>query len=209
MFKFGLLVFFISQILFAQNSTRAKFENVKPALTSQSQSAFRLSLLVPQYGSKTSGEVSTIDNTFTADVSGSDGMNTVGLGIGYQYLPYQQLGFIGQLGFYNVNWDSGGDSSNILKAEVSAAMAFTRKTFFKFGINNARVTSKEDANIDPGFGYQFGAGYTLANNLNVELSYNLMNFEAGIPKNIPNRELFKGDLEVEISGFELGLTGTF
>jgi Outer membrane protein beta-barrel domain len=205
MLKLILIFTFLSQLSFAQSSTRAKFNDLKP----KKESAVRLSLLLPQFGSELDGQIRRTDLPLSANISDTQGMDTVGLGIGYQYLPYQQLGFIGQVGFYNVNWDAGGDDSELLRLEASAAMALTNKTFMKFGINNARFTSNEDANISSGFGYQLGAGYTIAKNLNLELNYSIMNFEAGIPKNIPNRNLVEGEIDIAIRGFEFGLTGTF
>lgn len=173
----------------------------RPELSSNSDSTkgFRVSLLRP-----------TIEVESKYSTSGSSGSSkgtmdsTLGLAVGYAYLPAWSPGFTTNLAYLQMQ-NSGADRHpEYARVDGNFAYTFGRTLNLKAGVNFSKLTNAYTRELGPALGFQFGGGLQLNKHIGIDLSY------------VKTRQVGKidsdfGDIDVEYSesGPELAITGTF
>lgn len=198
-----------SNTAMAQNSNSGSYPNSNTMSYSVPSAAegFRVSLLRPMLKAelKGSGDVKIYDKNDNEVGKTSDEVkNTMGFGLGYANVPVQSVGFAGQLAYLKLEGEKGSDDVNLLRLEGNATYGFTDSVYAKGGLNFSKFTSKNFEKLDGGFGLQAGVGFQVTQNLGFDLNYGLMNFSKDF-----NESGYSGKLELQLRGFEVGLTGTF
>jgi hypothetical protein len=133
---------------------------------------------------------------------------TFGVTAGYASLPVRKLGWIANVGLFemteyerSITGGSKEDSATLAKLDANLAFAITENFYFKAGGNVSGFTQTDNKdNFDPGFGYQAGLGAQLNSHLGIEVGWiNMVQYGTD---NVRGQE-FKA------TGADVGITGTF
>lgn len=201
-----MTVLVFSMNVFAQNSNM-NFYEIEP----YSEQNFRISFLKPMTTANIRARVTTAGMTGTN--SESDSANGTGLALGYSYLPVQSLGFLGSVNF--INYDVEGTDPKATRLEGNAAYSLNEKVYLKGGLNYSDIdmgSGDIKINMNGSIGYQFGVGARMNKNFTIDLTYGRMVFngDTTFVGDVNGTEMeIQADLDLVISGIELGLTGTF
>lgn len=198
-----LLATAMSSVSFAQFSN-SNTSTYKPEVAAQ---GVKVSLLLPVLTAKSKYSDTYEENGVMIKDSGKtsdDNFSTVGLALGYSNLPVQSLGFVGQLAYVSINPDESSLNLDLIRVEGNLGYAINQMFYLKGGLNLPSIMTKEFKELDEQIGYQAGLGIQFTKNLGVELNYSVMNFEIQDEDDFSS---FKSELE--FSGLEIGLTGTF
>jgi hypothetical protein len=132
--------------------------------------------------------------------SGSTSLDSgIGASLGYAYLPVQSLGFTTNLGYIQFRKD--GDSAGMVRLDGNLAFAASEIIVLKGGLNVSKWTSGTIlTEIDPAIGGQAGLGLQVNKNFGVDIAYVLMR---------QNEARNGAELELQTSGVEIGINGTF
>lgn len=152
--------------------------------------------------------VSLVKSMLDAEVKASAGGQTFsvkdtldqahGLSVGYASLPVQAIGWTANVTYFEIkNDDSNG---NIIRADGNAAYAISSLVNFKGGLNLSKMTGEGTEDFKPAVGLQASVGFQITKNFGLDLGYTQMNQTAdqdGV------------DVKFKMSGFEVGVNGTF
>lgn len=198
-----LLVTSMSSVSFAQFSN-SNTSTYKPEVAAQ---GVKVSLLLPVLTAKSKYSDTYEENGVTVKDTGKssdDNFSTLGFALGYSNLPVQSLGFVGQLAYVSINPDEASLNLDMIRVEGNLGYAINQTVYLKAGVNLPSILTKEFKQLDEQIGFQAGLGLQFTQNLGIELNYSVMNFE------IQNNDTFSSfKSELEFSGLEIGLTGTF
>jgi|GEM_PF-3381495 hypothetical protein len=198
-----LLVSAMSSVSFAQFSN-SNTSTYKPEVAAQ---GVKVSLLLPVLTAKSKFTGSYEENGITvkdSEKSSSNDFSTVGFALGYANLPVQSLGFVGQVAYVAVNPDESDVNLDMLRFEGNVGYAINQMFYLKGGLNLPTILTKELKGLDEEIGFQAGLGIQFNENLGLEFNYSMMNFETQ-----DNTGDYSFRSELELSGLEIGLTGTF
>jgi hypothetical protein len=193
----------MSSVSFAQFSN-SNTSTYKPESAAK---GVKVSLLLPVLTAKSKFTETYEENGVTitdGEKSSSNDFSAVGFGLGYTNLPVQGLGFVGQLAYVSINPDDSEINLDMLRFEGNVGFAFNQMFYLKGGVNLPTILTKELKGLDEEIGFQAGIGIQFNENLGLEFNYSVMNFETQDSDDISS---FKSELE--LSGLEIGLTGTF
>ena len=195
-----LLVSALSSLSFAQfeNSNTSSY---KPQTTAD---GFKMSLLVPILTAKFKVKITDVTSGASRKGSDSEGIDSVGFALGVASIPTQAIGFLGQVSYITIDGEDGAKNTDLVRLDANAAYGLNKNLFFKGGLNYATFTSRNAEDYNGGFGLQAGVGFQLTQNVSLDLTYSRMNFEA-----TASDEKFSSDVDLELSGLELGLSATF
>ena len=172
------------------------------------------SFLTGDFGS--SGDIS-IDKNFSP-LAG----HNFGFEVGYSHLPVGAIGFIGALGYHSfeiqefaltVENDQGIGKTYLYddfeyrasRAQGNIAYTFTSEIHSFLGLNFLDIITGELGDVfGVGVGAQIGMGYHFDPRMGVSLAYTYMRSSADV-----EQDSNRGTLDLEMSGLELGLYGTF
>lgn len=197
------LVAAMSSVSFAQFSN-SNTSTYKPESAAK---GVKVSLLLPVLTAKSKFTETFEENGITvtdSEKSSSNDFSAVGFALGYTNLPVQSLGFVGQLAYVSVNPDDSEINLDMLRFEGNVGFAFNQMFYLKGGVNLPTILTKELKGLDEEIGFQAGLGIQINENLGLEFNYSVMNFET---QDSDDNSSFKSELE--LSGLEIGLTGTF
>lgn len=174
---------------FAQNSSTAKM----PTNDSISSQGFRIGIVKPILkanikASFNGGSVSANENLDEA----------LGFSLGYAKLPVQELGWTTSATYMDIK--NNGESDGLARIDGNLAYAFTSIVNIKGGLNISKLTSSAGNKLNAGMGFQGGVGVQLTRNFGLDLGYTQMN-QSG--------SLEGAKINFKVSGFEVGLNGTF
>lgn len=123
----------------------------------------------------------------------------LGFSLGYANLPVQQLGWTTNATYIDIKNEDV--SAGIVRVDGNLAYAFTPIFNIKGGLNISQFTSDEELRkLNAGIGFQSSIGVQLTKNIGLDIGYTHMS-QSGSLDGVK--------LDVEESGFEIGLTGTF
>ena len=190
----------ISSVSFAQfdNSNTSTY---KPESTAD---GIKLSLLLPVLTAKFDAKITETSSGISFSGSDSEGVDSLGLALGVASIPVQAIGFLGQVSFITIDGTDGAKNTDLLRLDANAAYGLNENVFLKGGLNYANFTSSNAKDYDGGIGFQLGVGVQLTQNVGLDLTYSQMNFEAALAE-----DGLEGDIDLELSGLELGLSATF
>lgn len=122
-----------------------------------------------------------------------------GLALGYAKLPIQSFGFTTNLAW---QWISDNEETfNLARVDGNLAYAVNETLNIKCGPNLSKWVSGEYLKeTDPGLGFQFSVGFQVAENMGIDLGYSQMNQSGSFNG---------GHIDIQVSGVELDLHGTF
>ncbi len=187
-----LMSFFASLTSLAQNTS------VSTIGQEVSSKGFRMSLSKPSL----TAEIKASANGKSASNS-QNLSDSLGLGIGYASLPVQQLGWTSNLSLIEIK--EGGTTVQLTRLDGNLAFAFTPVVNVKGGLNLAKMTKgDEDGILSPAFGLQVGVGFQVNKNFGIDVGYTQMNQKAEVTS--AGQDV---DLNLAISGVEIGINGTF
>lgn len=130
--------------------------------------------------------------------------STLGLSVGYAYLPVQQLGLVGSVALLDIsNKDEDGKTytQTMYRVDGNAAYSFNQNLYLKGGANISGFTRGDIAKkMDPAIGLQAGLGFQINKNFGID---------AGLVMMRQTATMLGVDVELQESGLELGLHGTF
>lgn len=152
--------------------------------------------------------VSLVKSMLDAEVKASVGGNSIsvkdtldeahGLAVGYASLPVQAIGWTANVTYIEVKND--GSNGNVIRADGNAAYAISSLVNFKGGLNLSKMTGSGTEDFKPAIGMQASVGLQFTKNFGLDLGYTQMNQTAdqdGV------------DVKFKMSGFEVGVNGTF
>ena len=163
--------------------------------TSNTVNGIRVELLVPMLEFK----LSAMGRSFRESID-----STYGLGIGYAYLPIQDLGFTTRLSYLNAQ--ENDDSVGIARLEGNLGTSLNQVVNLKGGLNMSKIVATSGGDIsdyEMGFGFQASLGLQINKNFGLDLGYTQMNQTLGKSS---TRSI---DVDIELSGPEISLNGTF
>ena len=190
----------LSSVSFAQFSN-SNTSTYKPETAAE---GLKLSLLLPMLTAKTKISANNPITGESISASDSEGIDTIGIGIGYANVPVNSVGFVGQVSFLTIDGDEGSENTDTLRFDANAAYSVHEMAYVKGGVNFATFTSDNAKDFDGSFGLQLGVGVQFTKNVGLDLTYTAMNFK--FAENIDGVE---AKAEIELSGLEVGLTATF
>jgi len=179
----------VASMSFAQSTSTAKM----PTQDSGTK-GFRVSLLKP-----------VLDAEIKADFAGQsasdkEGLDEVmGFALGYANLPVQRFGWTANVAYLEVKND--GTTGGIYRVDGNAAYAFSSLVNVKGGLNVCKLTDTSSSiDFQPAIGLQANVGFQITKNFGLDLGYTQMNQTAS-----------ENDVDVKfkMSGFEVGVNGTF
>lgn len=171
--------------------------------------AFKITVLKPMLVLDVEQTTTDLGNTLVESDSSSDGRNASGFAIGYANLPNQEIGFIGQISFINVDGEEGSKDFDLTRMEGNAAFAINERWHVKGGINFTTASTQTNVDLDGSFGYQVGIGFKVNTYLGFDFSYGQMNLKSKMSGDDGFGIEIEQKAELAFKGFELGLTGTF
>ncbi len=196
----GVIGLIFSVTALAQSDTRVSTDAPTSEVSCVAAQGFRFTLMKSflkikgkfSYGGRSFTDKETVDQS-------------IGLGLGYVYLPVASLGFTGRL-LYNIaeiDADEGKDPDySTVRLEANGAYSFNSNLYGFAGLNLNKYTETENGmkefNIGPGF--QLGIGVQLSRNFGFDLQFVQLNNKA---------EKDGATADFEQSGIELGAHGTF
>lgn len=143
---------------------------------------------------------------------------SLGLSLGMSYLPVRSLGWNAQMTQIFVNQKVVSNTKNyigtatidrIQRTEGNLLFAFNETFFVKAGLNLSTVAmSDTDFKLNSSFGYQFGAGLQVMDNLGLHADYVSMKHQTA------NNSSFNGvdtskNLHTDATGLEFGVSALF
>ncbi len=138
-----------------------------------------------------------------------------GVAVGYASLPVQELGFTTNLAYMEARKDR---SANIARADGNLGYAFNNNVNLKGGLNILKFTSGTDLkDLNSGIGFQGSLGFQLNKTVGFDIGYSESNLSGTLPitstftsnGKVISKEVGKGDVDVKLSGLEVGLNATF
>jgi hypothetical protein len=185
----------LSSAAFAQQSVTS-VANTASEISSGVARGVRVALLKPSLEAK-------IEASFQGfSASDEDRIdNTTGISVGYAQIPTNNLGFIADLAYLELK---DGGKAKMMRASGNATYGINNMTYVKGGLNVSNLDA-EGEKFDAGIGFQAGVGLQVNRNIGFELNYTRMNQESS--QNISG--LGSIDVDIQESGLELALTGTF
>lgn len=184
---------------FAENSLTATVANDE----SISSQGFRVSILKPTLDTKTTNKYQnfSFDGTSKPD-------SAIGLSVGYAKLPVQELGFTTNLALIEAKFER---SANIARLDGNLGYAFNKFVNLKGGLNVMKFTSGGEVieDLNPGFGYQASLGFQLNQNVGLDVGFTEQNTSGTSPITVNGQQIGKADVDVKMSGLEIGLNATF
>jgi hypothetical protein len=179
----------VASMSFAQNTSSAQM----PAPDYNSSKGFRVSIVKPMLEAKVkaSGHGQSASDSGKLD-------EAIGFAVGYANLPVQALGWTANLTHLDVK--NEGSSTTMLRVDGNAAYAFTDLVNVKGGLNLSKFTSSGGDDFSPAIGMQASVGFQVTKNFGIDLGYTQMNQKA---------EQQGFDIDLTVSGLEIGLNGTF
>jgi hypothetical protein len=178
----------VASMSFAQNTSTAQMPTQE-----NSSKGFRVSIVKPMLEAelKVSGGGQSASDSAKLD-------DALGFAVGYANLPVQALGWTANLTHLEIKSD--GASATMLRLDGNAAYAFTNFVNVKGGLNLSKFTSNASDELKPAIGLQASVGFQATKNFGIDVGYTQMNQKA---------ESQGVDLNVKVSGIEIGLNGTF
>lgn len=184
-----LVTAFMASVSFAQGMSTTISEN-----TWGGTEGFRISVVKP-----------VLDMTLTARDQMRIGTlkghveNSYGVSVGYANLPVQSLGWTVNAALINM---SGKERTNsLMRADANLGHAFTNIFNIKGGLNISKFASGElQDQFEAAIGFQGSVGVQLTKNIGMDVGYVTMN-QVGSNNGL--------SFDLEESGIELGLNGTF
>lgn len=185
-----------SQMALAQSSTSSTTSvNNYDDMSAQ---GVRVGLVRPTLDFRATAEAFGQKRTEKAEIG-----DTTGISIGYASLPVQQLGWLADIAFLRLK---DGGTENMTRISGNLAYAYTTNVHVKGGLNisnftDGRVGSDEFGfETEAGIGAQFGLGFQINKNFGIDVGYTLMRQTTNVSF---------VDVELEESGLEIGINGTF
>ncbi len=195
-----LLITAMSSASFAQfeNSNTSTY---KPETTAD---GFKMSLLLPILTAKFDATITEASSGLSASGSDSESIDSIGLALGVASIPVKAIGFLGQVSFITIDGTDGAKNTDLMRLDANAAYGLNENVFLKGGLNYATFTSSNAKDYDGGLGLQLGVGVQLTQNVGLDLTYTRMNFEGTV-----SEDGLIGDIDLQLSGLELGVSATF
>lgn len=193
-----LAVVLLTSTSFAQNTSTAKLP-VDDGIASQ---GIRISIVKPTLDMKATVKYqgSSFDGTGKPD-------SALGIAVGYAKLPVQEFGFTTNLALIEAKSES---SANIARVDGNLGYAFNKYVNLKGGLNAMKFTSGNGVkDLDVGFGYQASLGFQLNKNAGLDIGYSESNISGKTPVTSNGQEIGKANIDVKMSGLEVGLNATF
>lgn len=188
----------VASTSFAQNSSTAKM----PQDDGISSQGIRVSIVKPTLDMKATVKYQgySFDGTGKPD-------SALGIAVGYAKLPVQELGFTTNLALMEAKSES---SVNIARVDGNLGYAFNKYVNLKGGLNVIKFTSGDGLkDLNPGFGYQASAGFQLNKTVGLDVGYTESNTSGKTPVTSKGQEIGKANIDVKMSGLEVGLNATF
>jgi hypothetical protein len=183
---------------FAQNTTRAKMP-VDGGISSQ---GVRISIVRPTLDMKI--EAKFDGQTFSGTAKPD---SALGVAVGYAKLPVEELGFTTNLSLIEAKVDS---SVNIVRLDGNLGYAINKHINLKGGLNTMKFTSGDTVkDFNPGLGYQLSLGLQLNKNVGLDIGYSELNSSGKLPVTSDGVEIDKLNMDLKMSGLEVGLSATF
>jgi hypothetical protein len=195
----GLLaIALFTSATYGQNTTTAEV----PTMKDNSSTGIRISLVKPVLDAKMKIKFQEFNFDDSTQMD-----STNGFAVGYANLPIEELGWTTNLSFMETKNDS---SANIIRADGNLAYTFSQYFNVKGGINIAKFTSGAGVNeLNEGVGLQSSIGLQINKNIGIDIGYTQMNMSGKSPVTSNGVEVGKADIEIKLSGLEIGLNGTF
>lgn len=178
------------------NVTTKKSKATSSTNISEDIRGFRVELIAPIITMKVSAQTIFGKREISESIDSS-----LGLGLGYAYMPIQRVGFNGKFSYINMTEESS--DAGLARIEGNVGMAVNNFFNFKGGLNISKVVALEsgDASVyNAGLGIQTSIGLQMSNTIGLDLGYTYMSQSVS----------FSGQsADVTFSGPEISLTGTF
>jgi hypothetical protein len=179
----------VASMSFAQSTSTATMPNQD----ADSVRGFRVSVVKPVL------EVELKVNAGSGSNSNKENLeDSLGFALGYASLPVQSLGWTANLAYLSLKAE--GSEVPMLRADVNVGYAFTSLVNVKGGLNLSKFTKDDYNDFKTAIGLQANVGFQITRNFGLDLGYTQMNQTA---------EFDAGTVDLKLSGFEVGLNGTF
>jgi hypothetical protein len=179
----------VASMSFAQSTSTATMPT-----TESGAKGIRLSLLKPVLKAEMKASFGSESVTVKDDLD-----EAMGFAVGYASLPVQAFGWTANVAYLEVKND--GTTGGIYRVDGNAAYAFSSLVNVKGGLNLSKLTNTDSSTeFKPAIGLQANVGFQITKNFGVDLGYTQMNQTAdedGL------------DMKFQMSGFEVGVNGTF
>jgi hypothetical protein len=190
----------MSSVSFAQFSN----SNTSTYKPEETVSGVKVSLLLPILTAKFDATITESSSGVSASGSDSESVDSLGFALGVASIPVQAIGFLGQVSFITIDGTDGAKNTDLMRLDANAAYGLNENVFLKGGLNYATFTSSDAKDFDGGLGLQLGVGVQLTQNVGLDLTYSRMNFEASASEGG-----LEADIDLQLSGLELGVSATF
>ncbi len=212
----SLFILAVALVLSIGEWTQAQNLGFNPGSSTASSSAsrapatkgFRISVIRPELNA--SGSFVIAGDTLNAQIIDGKIEDALGLAIGYAYLPIMSIGWTSNLAL--IQMKSGGEKSDLGRADVGLAFALTSTFNFKAGVHAAKFTSGEIMKqLDVGTGAQASFGIQINPFVAIDLGYTSTDIKGRplISQNSATDQPVFGQYQLRTSGFEAALAATF
>jgi hypothetical protein len=122
--------------------------------------------------------------------------NTFGFSLGYANLPYKQVGYTTNAAYIEIF--QAGEKIGLVRADANVGYGFEKNLNVKGGLNLSKfiIPNRIRDEYDPNIGVQASLGLAVTKNVGIDAGYTWMKHT-------------NSNTELVLSGFEIGVNGTF